>query len=244
LTRANTLTPAFILHRKPYSDSSLLIDLFSLQYGKITCIAKGVKSGKKQKASILQPFIPLMVSIIGKGEVKTLSVSEAAGNTIKLERNALYSAYYINELLLKFLHKNEAHETVFAAYGELLISLEKNDHGAEKLLRYFEINLLAELGYGLQLIHDANSARLIDPEKKYYYEHDSGPRQFQSDSHLSSNIPVVSGSTLLAMNTQSLSSEQGLKESKLLMRHVIKHLLGGYHFKSRDFFNTNFKGTK
>lgn len=192
----------------------------------------------------MQPFIPLMVSIVGKGEVKTLSVSEAAGNTIKLERSALYSAYYINELLIKLLQKNEAHETVFAAYGELLISLAENVANSEKLLRYFEINLLVELGYGLQLTHDANSAALVDPDKLYFYEHESGPRQIQSENHLNSNIPVVSGSTLLAMNSRSLLSENQLKESKLLMRYVIKHLLGGYDFKSRIFFKNNFEGTR
>ncbi len=243
MNRANTLTPAFILHRKSYSDSSLLIDLFSLQYGKITCIAKGVKTGKKQRASILQPFIPLMVSITGKGEVKTLSISEAAGNRINLERNALYSAYYINELLLKLLQKNEVHETVFAAYGELLISLADNVASAEKLLRYFEINLLNELGYGLQLTHDVTTTALVDPDKLYCYETEHGPRQIQSNTQLNSSIPVVSGSTLIAMNARSLLSEQELKESKLLMRHVIQHLLGGYDFKSRIFFNNNFKGT-
>lgn len=236
------LTPAFILHRKPFSDSSLIIDLFTLHQGRITCIAKGVKKGKSKKAAILQPFIPLMISFSGRGEVKTLRECEAVNNALKLEGATLYSAYYINELLLKFLQKQEAHETVFASYGELMQQLEQNAGSTETLLRIFEINLLSDLGYGLQLTHDADKDLPLDPAKSYIYELERGPVETVSGAGLSETAskPVVSGDTLLALNRSQLTEQQHLQESKVLMRYLIKHLLGGYNFKSRELFTTKF----
>lgn len=235
-----SLTPAFILHRKPFSDNSLIIDLFTLHQGRISCIAKGVKNSKNRKAAILQPFIPLMVSYSGRGEVKTLRECEAMENALTLSGSTLYSAYYVNELLLKFMQKNEVHETVFAAYAQLLEQLQGSADFTESLLRLFEIKLLSELGYGLQLSHDAGNSQPIKPQKNYIYEPETGPLETDVKSAMFNGKPVISGQTLLALHQSELITQQQVKESKQLMRYIIRYLLGGYNFKSREFFTTKF----
>jgi DNA repair protein RecO (recombination protein O) len=235
-----SLTPAFVLHRKPFSDSSLLVDFFTLQQGRVTCIAKGVKQGKNRKAAILQPFIPLMISLSGRGEVKTLRECEAVENALCLQGITLYSAFYTNELLLKFLQKHEAHEMVFAAYAELLQQLVNAHDSVEALLRIFEVKLLAELGYGLQLSHDAEKSLPIDPRKYYVYELERGPIEVFPGSAFHHGKPLVAGKTLLALLQAELNEQQQIRESKELMRYIIQHLLGGYNFKSREFFTARF----
>ena len=235
-----TLSPAYILHRKPYSDSSLIVDFFTLQDGRVTCIAKGVKTAKSRKAAIMQPFIPLMMNYSGRGEVKTLRECEAVSNAFKLEGTTLYSAYYVNELLLKILQKHECHADVFASYAHLLQQLEQASDSPEALLRNFEIQLLSDIGYGLQLTHEALSSLPVDPEKKYIYELEQGPTETTNHASQVSGKPVISGNTLLALNEASINDPQQLQESKNLMRYVIRHLLGGYNFRSREFFTTKF----
>lgn len=240
MNKTLSLTPAFVLHRKPFSDNSFIIDFFTLHHGRMTCIAKGVKQGKSKKAAILQSFIPLMISFSGRGEVKTLRECESVENPLKLEDVGLYSAYYVNELLLKFLHKNETHETVFASYAQLLKQLDKNISTTEPLLRQFEINLLSELGYGLQLSCTADSISPIEADKNYIYEPEQGAIEISSISAQVNGKPVISGKTLLAMQQAEFTEQHVVAECKKLMRYLIQHLLGGYNFKSREFFTTKF----
>ena len=240
MSKTLSLTPAFILHRKPFSDNSLIIDFFTLHHGRMTCIAKGVKQGKSRKTAILQPFIPLMINFSGRGEVKTLRECESVENPLNLRDVSLYSAYYINELLLRFLQKNEPHETVFASYAQLLKQLFERVDSTELLLRQFEISLLAELGYGLQLSCTADHAAPLEPDKSYIYEPERGAIEISSNAAQVNGKPVISGKTLLAMRQSELTEQNHITECKKLMRYLIQHLLGGYTFKSREFFITKF----
>ena len=142
--------------------------------------------------------------------------------------------------MLRFLQKHEDHADVFAYYAQLLKQLEQSTENTEQLLRRFEVNLLHSIGYGLQLTHDAKSMLPVEPEKKYTYEIEQGPVEIVISTSQNGAKPVISGHTLLALHQATLLNQQQLKESKDLMRFVIKDLLGGYNFKSREFFTTKF----
>lgn len=230
------LSPAYVLHRRPYSDTSLLIDFFSLQFGRITCIAKGVKKAKTSKSAILQPFIPLMMNFSGRGEVKTLNQCESAGHLLAFSGNTLFTAYYVNELLLKALPKHEVFETLFSDYS-LLIKKISEGEAFENSLRLFEKHLFEVLGYGLLLEYEAENGLLIEANKNYRYVFDKGPVECQVSVSYKDDMPVISGASLQALARGQLLNQMHLHESKLLMRYLIQHLLGGYVFKSREFFS-------
>lgn len=234
-----TLIPAYILHRRPFKNSSLLIDLLTPAHGWLTCVAKGAKQSKASRSSgaaVLQPFNALLVSVSGRGEVKTLGRYEAVETPAMLSGDRLYSAYYINELLLKLLPRGEAHSTLFAAYAALLQALADNTNSIEVLLRHFEYQVLSELGYGLQLSHEARSGKPLEISRLYVFEPEMGPLAVEEQHQQVSGRPVISGDSLIALSKLQLNTPQHLAESKQLMRYLINHLLGGYHFKSRDFF--------
>lgn len=236
---ALSLTPAFILHRKAYSDSSLIVDFFTLHNGRVSCIAKGVKTSKNRKAAILQPFIPLMINFSGRAELKTLRECEAVDNGYKLQTDSLYTAFYANELLLKFLHKQQIHKNLFALYSRLLQQLDNDMQSTESLLRVFEANLLDETGFGLQLTHEAKKHTPLDPEKRYIYILETGPVEAPAVMESHTAYPLMTGDSLLALKQGHFSSKQQLRECKTLMRYAIRSHLGGYDFKTREFFLQN-----
>ena len=182
-----------------------------------------------------------MISVYGRGAVKTLGKCEPVDNYQALQGERLYSAYYLNELVLKALQVAEPHEPLFAIYADVLSELTSGSNNTELLLRKFELHLLSELGYGLQLDYDANSGEPIQLGKTYRYEHGAGATEVSAIDHMHQSIPVVSGDCLLAMRDFRLSEKQHLAEAKKLMRYLINHLLGGYHFRSREFFTNRYQ---
>ena len=235
------LTPAWVLHSRPYSNTSLLVDFFTLQSGRVTCVAKGVRKKASRLTGILQPFIPLVINFSGRGAVKTLGKCETVERYETLHGEPLFAAYYLNELVLKALPVSEPHENLFAIYANILGELVRNEGLTEPLLRTFEIHLLSELGYGLQLELDAADGEPIESEAKYRYEYGNGPVKVLNNGQLENSVPVVSGESLLAMKNFSFTEQQHRSEAKKLMRYLINCLLGGYHFKSRDFFSNRYQ---
>jgi len=235
------LTPAWVLHSRPYSNTSLLVDFFTLNLGRITCVARGVRQKGSRLAGIVQPFIPLVISVSGRGSVKTLGKCESVEHYQVLQGERLYSAYYLNELVLKSLQSSEPHETLFAIYADTVRRFSSGSEDTEPLLRKFELHLLSELGYGLQLDYDVQSGEPIEAGRNYRYEHGVGASEITGSDHLQHSVPVVSGECLLALKDCRLSEKQHLAEAKKLMRYLINHLLGGYHFKSREFFTNRYQ---
>ena len=235
------LTPAWVLHSRPYSNTSLLVDFFTLNLGRVTCVAKGVRQKGSRLAGIVQPFIPLVISVSGRGAVKTLGKCESVDQFQALQAERLYSAYYLNELVLKALQVSEPHEPLFAIYADSIRELASGTGNTEVVLRKFELHLLSELGYGLQLDYDVISGQPIEASKQYRYEHGMGAMEVTGSDHFQYSLPVVSGECLLAIKDFRLSEKQHLAEAKKLMRYLINHLLGGYHFKSREFFTNRYQ---
>lgn len=225
------LAPAFILHHRPYSNSSLLLECFTASNGRFPAIAKAVRSRKSGGAGQLQPFNPLLISWYGRGEVKGLRLFEQNGPSISLTGKALYCGFYINELIMRLLQRGDPHVSLFHYYQQALNGLAASQ-ALEPVLRQFELKLLTELGYGLVLEREVDSDRPIDPKQQYSYVIEQGPVMPQGPG------PTVSGSTLLALHQGLVLEGEGLKEARWLMRHVLSHYLGDRPLKSRELFRT------
>jgi DNA repair protein RecO (recombination protein O) len=238
------MQPAFILQQRNYRETSLIIDALTSDFGRISVLAKGVRTAKSKTAGQLQPFIPLAVSYIGKAELKILtdverhtrlqnacSIHSIPGNThqasYELKGLGLYCGFYINELVACFLHKYDPHPEVFGYYSDCLFCLT-NCCSMEAALRLFELKLLEFAGYGLQLEYDSND-KPIETEKKYQYTIGQGPVEALDGQ--------ISGRTLLALSATELSDPLVLNEAKTLMRRVIDVHLQGKPLKSRAVIN-------
>jgi DNA repair protein RecO (recombination protein O) len=225
---APSLQPAFVLHRRPYRDSSLLLELLTRDQGRLAVIARGVRAGRRGKAGLLQPFAPLLVACRGRGEVLTLTNVEAAAAPFALAGQRLFCGLYVNELVLALTRRQDPHAELFAAY---LQALQAMLAGAdiEAALRRFEVQLLAELGFGLQLRVEADGRTPVRAELRYEYRVEEGPAPVPDGRG-------VSGATLLGLADGKPLGEEGRREAKRLLRSVLDHHLGGRALHSRDLF--------
>jgi DNA repair protein RecO (recombination protein O) len=222
------LQPAFILQQRKFRETSLIIDVLTRDFGRVTILAKGVRKPKSKTAGLLQPFIPLSLSYFGKTELKTLTTVEISKSFDQLQGLALYCGFYVNELITCFLHKYDPHPEVFELYEECLIRLF-NASEIETALRIFEVDLMAAVGYGLQLDFDSHNNKEVQQLSKYHYNVEQGPVEAANGAY--------SGKTLLALNSRALSDSQILQEAKILMRTVISVYLHGKPLKSRAVIN-------
>lgn len=218
------LQSVFVLHSQKYRESSLILDVLTEDFGRLSLLAKGAKKPKAQAAAILQPFIPLRVSFTGRGELKTLTQSEVFKPYKPLQGMALYCGFYINELLQNFLYKHDPHPEIFTAYEHCLARLGENND-LEQPLRVFEIDLLRYSGYGLQLDYAINTGAPIEAGKRYGYYAEHGAVEDDNGA--------FSGETLLAVR-KNRPAEAEPVEIKKLLRLVIAHHVPK-PLKSRNF---------
>lgn len=231
------LQPGFILHRRPYRETSLILDAFSHEYGKVALLAKGVRGGKTGRSDALPPFRPLLLSWVGKGDLPLLTASESAGRPAPLQGVALYCGFYLNELLQLFLHRYDPQPLLFERYAGILTELASHSD-QERLLRDFELALLQELGYGLQLHCDADLHADIQPDQFYRYIPDRGPVIAAAGGD------AIHGATLIALRENRLDDAVCRREAKWLLRRVIHHHLAGRSLKSRELFRYSSKAAK
>ncbi|MEH6581920.1 MAG: DNA repair protein RecO [Halioglobus sp.] len=228
------LQPAFVLHSRHYRDSSLLLEVLTAEYGRISLVAKGARRSVRGRSSgaILQPFTPLLLSFSGKSEMKTLVGSEVAGEVPALRGERLYSGIYLNELLMRLMHRNDAHPGLFIAYGDAVASL--GDSGAlGDILRRFEFNLLDELGYGFDLRADGYNGEDVQSGRWYYYHQEFG--LVEQRAKAAPGIPVFSGADMLAVAAGERSDAARLA-AKRLLRYALAGHLGDQPLKSRELF--------
>lgn len=227
--------PAYILHHRPFRDSSQILEVITPDYGRLSLMSRGSRGAKSRLKSILQSFRPLVVSWSGKGEMPTLTGAEAQSvKMLTLTGKALPSAFYINELVIRLLHKHDVYERVYYLY-ESVIRLLSDKHEIEPVLRLFEKQLLEELGFGLNLSFNAGTGEAVLPDNEYAYYLEHGPVALSSvfdDSY----ILKLSGKSLLDLDANTLDSEQSLKDAKRLMRVILNYYLEGKPIKSRELF--------
>lgn len=227
------LTPAYVLHSRPYRDSSALVDLLTLHQGVQRVVWRGARSARKGNAA--QPFVPLLVGLGGRGELKTLQQAEIAGHYRLLQGDALFSGLYLNELLVRLLTPGDPQTLLFAAYQNSLQALAEAEP-VEPLLRRFEWQLLAVLGYGFSLVEDAEGTR-VDAQGYYHWQFEQGLVR------LSGPVPpsALPGAALLAMAADDWRDAETLRTAKRLMRQALGVHLGERPLLSRQLFSVSNK---
>ncbi|MEW9900065.1 DNA repair protein RecO [Chitinivorax sp. PXF-14] len=211
--------PAFVLHAYPYRETSLIIEVFARDHGRLAIVARGARRPKSAVRGVLMAFQPLLLSWFGKSELKTLHSAEWQGGMPQMSGLPLICGFYLNELLLNLLAREDPHEQLFDHYGETLRSLSQGAPVAP-ILRRFELRLLEQLGYGLDLTHTA-AGQAIEPGECYRFEPSAGLLPGAA-----SEPGAVAGRTLLAMAEDRLDDPGVLAQSKALMRSLIGHQLG------------------
>jgi DNA repair protein RecO (recombination protein O) len=214
--------PAFVLHAYAYRETSMIVEALSASHGRVALVARGAKRPRSELRGVLQAFQPLTLSWAGGGELKTLIRAEWCSGLPLVSGSALLCGFYLNELLLKLLPREDAHPQLFNDYQDALARLAA---GAEQatVLRRFELRLLVELGYALPLTHDVDTGAPVDPEARYYYAFERGPRLTAAEP--GRRYPQVRGATLLALAGLDFAAPDAAAEAKRLMRDVLDHYL-------------------
>jgi DNA repair protein RecO (recombination protein O) len=230
------LQPAFVLHRRDYRNTSLLLELFTLHDGRLPVIAKGAKTARGGRTALLQPFRPLLVGLAGRGEIRTLTQVEAEGRAFELFGRLLYCGFYLNELLMRLVGRHDPHPDLFGHYLQTLGSLAAGE-AMDASLREFEVQLLTALGYALSLTHDSESGEPVEAEVVYQYILEQGPVGVAGPAD--ARRLRVHGRTLLSLHNRSAMDQAALAEARGLMRGVLAFYLGDKPLKSRELFMVN-----
>ncbi len=215
----------YVLHAYPYRETSVIVEAFTALHGRVGLVARGAKRPRSELRGLLQAFQPLALGWAGGGELKTLMRAEWCGGLPLPGGAALLCGFYLNELLLKLLPREDPHPRLFAAYEEALHALTAEcAPGAQAVvLRRFELCLLAELGYAVALTHEAGSGTPVLAGERYHYAFERGPQRFAREP--GARWPVVRGAALLALAQAHYPDAETAGEAKRLMRHVLDHYL-------------------
>ena len=226
------LQPAFVLHRRPYRETSLLVELLTQTDGRVGVVARAAR--RRRGAPPLEPFVELQVRWRGRGDLGQLLDAEGTTSPLRLSGTALYSGFYLNELLLRMLRRHDPHPELYADYSSALAELTAaGPMAVEPVLRLFECRLLEACGYGLQLREEATNGTAIDPEALYRYEPETGPVAVADDVR---GGLLVHGRALLALAAAQVESATDLRELKRLLRGVLAPHLGSRPLTSRALF--------
>ena len=223
----------YVLHSYPYQETSLIIDVFTRDFGRVAMVAKGAKRPHSPLRSVLMPFHALTLDWSGRSDLKTLRTAEWRGAFRLLSGRALICGFYLNELLLKLLHRDDPHDALFDAYEQTLRALLDGGELAV-VLRGFEKRLLSELGYALILDHDAESRQPLQAQRRYRYIIERGPVAAAVPSEAHASGLELLGQTLIDMHQDNYASPLTQQQSKSLMRLLIGHYLGNQTLHSRQ----------
>lgn len=230
MTHRITLEQAYILHRRPYSNTSLLVEFFTENHGRQVMLARSARGLKSRYRGKLEPFTLMLISWSGKSELKFLGNVEFCDSPSLLQGNVLVSGFYLNEILLRLLQREDPCSALFAFYHQALQNL-KQQEAIEITLRIFEKKLLQELGFGLSFATEYQTKKPIIAEEIYQYIADSGFQHVLKDS---AAINLFRGASLLALEQEQFMNIEVLKEAKRLMRLVLSSYLGDKPLKSRE----------
>ena len=222
-----------------YCKTSLIIEVFSRQYGRVGLLARGVRNPKSRKRALVMPFQPLLLAWSGKGELPLLTGIEATGPARELFSEQRYVAFYLNELLLKLLHRHDPHESLYDIYCNSLNKLYQGKP-IQHVLRRFEKELLSQTGYGLILHHEAESSRPVSAERTYRYLPEQGPRPVShvaDEYHGREQGVSIRGKSLLDFYHDIFDDKESLKECRKLIRFLLDRQLSGKALHSRQVFH-------
>ena len=224
------LEPAYVLHGRAYRETSQILELFTPGYGRVGVVARGSRRPKSALRGLLNPFQPLRASWSGRGELATLTQAEMAGVTESLTGTTVMSGFYINELLLKLLTRNDPHPDLFAHYASLVDALSRGVAAEETLLRTFELRLLQEIGYAPNFEFEAGEAGAIQPEQNYLFTAEEGAVAVSGELN---DQFTYSGATLLAIGRLDFSAGATRLAAKQLLRNLLNFHLGDRGLQTR-----------
>jgi len=227
------LQPAYLLHARPYSETSAILEQLTQDYGRVAVIAKGVRSNKSKRRFAIQHFSRNLISWNRKGELGLLTQIEPdpISTTSSVSSECIALGFYLNELVMRLTTRDDPSQLLFESYEMALIQLRQVEaQQRQAILRRFEVQLLDVIGYQLEWDRDFLNGHLIDPEISYSID----PEQGFTRSH--KLIGTVRGASLLAIQSGIFDSEQSLKDAKMVMSQILAHHLGGRPLKSRELF--------
>lgn len=216
---------AFFLHTRPYRETSLLVDVFTAESGRFSAVMRG---GRRAKGSAAQLFQPLVIELVGATELKTLRGAEVAGMALMLKGTALFSAFYLNEILIRLLPREEPQHTLFVAYADTLGQLAENVDPAS-LLRAFECSLLDSLGYGIDFTHDSDTGEPVMESARYDFHPEHGFTRSRS-------LNAISGAVLSQLASGNFAEPPAASAAKRINRLALARLLGNKPLRSRELF--------
>ncbi|MEJ2795018.1 DNA repair protein RecO [Iodobacter sp. LRB] len=218
---------AFVMHQYPYKETSRLLDVFSRDHGRIMMVARGAQRPGSQLRSILLGFQPVLLSWFGVGELKTLHSADWQGGIPQLRGLPLLCGFYLNELLLRLLPRDESHPLLFASYFEAIRALSvlpASGAGVEPVLREFERILLDEMGYGANWLHCIDQP--LEAGQRYSFDPTEGIVPARA------NYPQYDGSALMAFAAGDYIGAAA--QGKLLMRQAFSAILGDAPLHTRQ----------
>jgi DNA repair protein RecO (recombination protein O) len=223
------LEPTFVLHQRPYRDSSQLLECMTAAHGRMGLVARGSRRAKTGQRALLQPFAPLKVSWVRRGDLGRLTQVEADGASHALEGQRLLAGFYANELLLRLTARGDPNPDVFSCYSRCLARLAAAQSMA-RTLRVFELELLRALGYGLELDGDSATGEPLRADLSYVYELELGFRRAERADSDEDHYP---GRDLLALRDLKLDDEASLRTAQRLLGRALKAHLGERPLNSR-----------
>ena len=223
------LEHAFVLHQRPYRDSSQLLECMTATHGRVGLVARGSRGGRNPQRALLQPFAPLRLSWVRRGELGRLTHVEPEGSSHALEGHRLLAGFYANELLLRLTARSDPNHDAFFCYSRCLAQLAGTARAA-RALRVFELDLLGALGYGLELDADSATGEPLRGDASYVYELEQG---LQRVERADPESDVYSGSDLLSLRGRALDDDDSLRTAQRLLGRVLRAHLGERPLKSR-----------
>jgi len=224
------LQEAYLLHRRNYRETSLLLEFLTRSHGRVRLIGKGTRRQKSSFAAVLWPFVPLRISWSGRGELPVMVCAERFPSQTISDPRGLACGLYLNELVIHLTAPRDPHPRIFTLYDDTVRKLSTG-HDRETTLRFFELTFLEEIGYALTLDNEIRTGLPVHPDKFYVYVTEQGPVESEP-----TRTGSVRGSTLLALKDRVLTTSSELTEAKRLMRKVIAHHLGGRSLRTRELF--------
>ena len=227
----------YVLHRRRYRETSLIVDFLTCEHGRVGAVARGALRSNSRLASALQPLIPLDLAFSGRSDLLTLLRAEARASPSPLQGERLYCLFYLNELIMRMTAVHDPNPRLYGVYENALAGLLAS-HPIEPVLRQFEVHLLEALGLGLQLVAEAGNGAPLQADGDYLYVIDRGPlRRTSAIAGI-----AVKGATLLALAGRGALSADVLQQAKSLMRQVLNHHLDGRPLASRKLFEAHAGG--
>ncbi|PJK12536.1 DNA repair protein RecO [Lysobacteraceae bacterium NML120232] len=223
---------AFVLHARPWRETSLLVEVFCAEHGRIGLLARGVSTGKRHLLrAALQPLQCIRLEALARGELATLKNAEAMDAAPRLEGDAVLAAFYLNELTLRLVPRQDPLPMLHAAYARTRQDLTRTDMPLAWTLRRYERDLLDAIGFGFEWDMDSEG-RQIDPGARYWFDIEHGLRRLRHERSAQTRGQTATGSALLAMAADTLPDAQDLASLRRPMRQLLAHYLGGRGLKS------------